>query len=383
MLDDAKKPIKVPYKIPQPTLPSGDMRPSPKTKQSTGHRLASARDRTNAYVQSQSSGLSESESAAFREELRQRFQPGAGSMPMTISGLASLANERIEDAIARGQFKNLPRGVGKHTERDHNASSAFIDTTEYFMNRIIQRQEIVPPWIEKQQEITRETERFRERLRSDWRRHAARLIASQGGTLEQQKQRARAYAAAEARLQESKRVQASMAQSSSSEDKSFTPISHDGRLSSSSSVSASSSTQAASSSSFSNSDPESLPHLPPLRDPEYLSIERSYHELQIKSINDLIRSYNLQAPRLAQRPYLNLERELEACYAAVAPSLAEEIERRATERAKPTSSSARSSLSGGSSSGMFGRVRVYDEDQSKGYGFREFWRDLWGIGERR
>lgn len=380
MLDDTKKPLKVPYKIPQPKLPSGDIRPSPKTKQSAGHRLASARDRTNAYVQSQSSGLSEAERAAFREELRQRFQPGAGPMPMTISGLASLANERIEDAIARGQFKNIPRGVGKHTERDHNASSAFIDTTEYFMNKIIQRQEIVPPWIEKQQEITRETERFRERLRSDWRRHAARLIASQGGTLEQQKQRARAYAAAEARFQESKRVQASMAKSSDDNNKSFTPISHDGRLSTTNTPS---STQESSRSSGS-SESESLPHLPPLRDPEYLSIERSYHELQIKTINDLIRSYNLQAPRLAQRPYLNLERELEACYAAVAPSLAEEIERRATERAKPSRSSVWSSSSGGSSSGVFGgQVKVYDEDSSKGYGFKEFWRDLWGTGERR
>ncbi|KAL1970639.1 hypothetical protein VTN77DRAFT_4283 [Rasamsonia byssochlamydoides] len=392
MLDDAKKPMRVPYKIPQPTTPVNvNLKPTSKAPKSAGHRLADARDRTSAYVLSQSSGLTDEEREALRKEFSQRFEPGARSLPMTISGLASLANERIEDAMARGQFKNIPRGKGKNVERDHNASSAFIDTTEYFMNKIIQKQEIVPPWIEKQQELAKEVDRFRQRLRTEWRRHAARLIASQGGSLQEQIRRAQAYAAAEARVSETKRAQSALSSDADgTAEPSVTPITHEGRLSSRPVESSNpdpkpQQSPAAAESNSSNAD-TSLPNLPPLRDPAYLSIERSYHELQVKTINNLIRSYNLQAPRLAQKPYLNLERELNACYADVAPTLADEIARRATERASSRSrTSDDEKTSGGSGGGGIldmlapkERVRVYEEDSSKGYGLREFWRDLWG-----
>ena len=41
----------------------------------------------------------------MRRDLKERFGPGVGTMPNSFRGLAALANERIEDAIARGQFK--------------------------------------------------------------------------------------------------------------------------------------------------------------------------------------------------------------------------------------------------------------------------------------
>ena len=65
------------------------------------------------------------------------------------------------------------------------------------MNKIIQKQDIVPPWIEKQQELVKAANVFRSRLRADWKRHAARVIASKGGSLESQVRRAEVYAAAE------------------------------------------------------------------------------------------------------------------------------------------------------------------------------------------
>ena len=36
------------------------------------------------------------------------------------------------------------------------------------MNKMIQRQDIVPPWIEKQQELVKTANVFRGRLRADW-----------------------------------------------------------------------------------------------------------------------------------------------------------------------------------------------------------------------
>lgn len=393
MLDDAKKPIRVPFKIPSPAMPVNvNLKPGAKVRHSTGSRLASARDKTQTYTLSQSLGLSDKEREEMRSQLSARFEAGARSLPMTLSGLSSLANERIEDAIARGQFKNLPRGKGKHTTTDHNANSAFIDTTEYFMNKIIQKQEIVPPWIEKQQDLAREIDRFRQRLRTEWRRHAARMISSQGGSLEEQRRRARGYAAAEARLVAKKKVVTSLA-SSSADDAvvlpSYSQISHDGRITGGppraspvpSTESAKTETDAIVVSEDTTSSDETgdlLPHLPPLRDPDYMAIERGWHELQIKSINDLTRSYNLQAPRLAQKPYLNLERELNSCYADVAPSLADELTMRATTPRKastivrkPSSNLLEDIIQSNQ------KVRVYDEDRSKGYGLKEFWRDLW------
>ncbi|KAJ5586861.1 uncharacterized protein N7459_002626 [Penicillium hispanicum] len=347
MLDDASKPIRTPYKIPQPV----DLRPAPKPKRSTGARLAEAKERTSTYAMSQAPGFSEEEREAMRREMREKLSPGARAMPISIQGLSSLANERIEDAIARGQFQKIRRGKGVNVETDHNATSAFIDTTEYFMNKIIQKQEIVPPWIEKQQELATEVSRFRQRIRTEWRRHAARLIASQGGSLDVQMKRARAYAAAEARLTERNKAEAAL--------RSNTEVPVDSQ------------------SGDSKDDvQEPLEHLPPLRDPQYLAIERSYQELAVKQLNAIARSYNLQAPRSAQKPYINLERELNSCFADVAPELADEIRRRATERARGSVTVTRSSNSVLGSLGGGPSVRVHEEDKTKGYGMKELWRDL-------
>lgn len=364
MLDDASKPIRTPYKIPQPV----NLKPAPKPKLSAGERLASAKERTSTYTLSQSPGFSQEEREAMRREMKEKLTPFANAMPISIQGLSSLANERIEDAIARGQFQKIRRGKGVGVEKDHNANSAFIDTTEYFMNKIIQKQEIVPPWIEKQQELASELSRFRQRIRAEWRRHAARLIASQGGSLEAQMKRAKGYAAAEARLAQKAKLEASLRDS----DSAVSEISADGRI-----VSKRETPETAVDSATENeSNQEDIPHLPPLRDPDYLKIERSYHELAVQHLNKIARSYNLQAPRSAQKPYINLDRELNSCFADVAPGLAEEIRRRATERARAPVSV------GGSSSSVFGSLgaaqtaRVYEEDKEKAYGMKELWRDL-------
>lgn len=360
MLDSsAKKPMRTPYKPPQPG--PVDFRFSRKPPKSPGLRIAGAKEQTATYELSRSPGVSDSEREAMRQEMRERFSPGARPMPVSVDSLSSIANERIEDAMSRGQFNKIKRGKGVNVHTDHNANSAYIDTTEYFMNKIIQSQEVVPPWIEKQQELKKEVDRFRQRLRVDWRRHAARLVSSQGGSLDAQMRRAKGYAAAEVRLADRAKTEAAFRED---EDVPST----DGA--------AGSSSESESQSGLEN-DTEGIPYLPPLRDPHYLSIDRSYHELAVKNLNTQTRSYNLQAPQLALKPYLNLDRELAACFADVAPSLPEEIKRRATEKATGPSSTATARTSTMMESlGTAQTVRVYDEDKSKGYGFKEFFNDL-------
>lgn len=355
MLDDSKKRIRTPSKIPEPLKPV-DFRFGRKPPKSRGLRIADAKERLNTYTLSESPGVSDAEREKMRQEMRDRFSPGGRPVAVSVDSLTSLANERIEDAISRGQFKNVKRGKGVNVQSDHNASSPYIDTTEYFMNKIIQSQEVVPPWIEKQQELAREVDRFRQRLRADWRRHAARLISSHGGSLDAQIRRAKGYAAAEARLVERAKMEASLRE--------------DGENAMSEQPESTSESQSA------EREEERIPHLPPLRDPHYLSIDRAYHELAVKQLNTLTRSYNLQAPQLAQKPYIYLDRELSACFAQVAPSLPEEIHRRTTEKVNkptPVSSKASTILD---SLGTAQSSKVYDEDRSKAYGLKEFFSDL-------
>jgi hypothetical protein len=106
MLDDARKPLKpglrAAAKIPSPIV---DLRLKPQPKLAPGQRLANARDKTSIYAASKDSQMTAKERADLKKELKDRFTPGARPMPNSLRGLAALANERIEDAIARGQFK--------------------------------------------------------------------------------------------------------------------------------------------------------------------------------------------------------------------------------------------------------------------------------------
>ncbi|KAI1915020.1 hypothetical protein LOZ61_001944 [Ophidiomyces ophidiicola] len=373
MLDDSSKPLRTPFKIPSPV--SVNAPPRIRGARTSGQRLAQARERKEAYELTQDSQISKEEREAYRRELHDRFTPGARSLPVSLQGLSSLANERIEDAIAQGQFRNLPRGKGKNVERDHAAANPYLDTTEYFMNRILQKQELAPEWIQKQQELKLELHRFRTQLRSDWKRHAARLISSQGGSLQLQIRRAQAYAAAESRHNKAARCSVPTEYKDATGAEPRTQIDNEGRLSRTLRIEATPN----STESNSENEPEPLPNLPCLRDPQYLSVEKEYHELKIKKLNDLVRSYNLQAPQIAQRPYVNLQRELDTCYADVAPSLADEVHRRATQRSHEPG---RVSMTEATNPlqqvlGLGKAVRVYDEDTAKGYGMKQFWRDLW------
>ncbi len=380
---------------------SVDMRMKKAVQKSSADRLANARDRTSVYALSQDQSLSENERENMRKILKERFTIGARPMPGSVQGLAALANERIEDAIARGQFKNIARGKGKNVERDYNANSPFLDTTEYFMNKIIQKQEIVPPWIEKQQELVKAAAVFRGRLRADWKRHAARVIASKGGSLDAQVRRAEAYAAAE-RASNPKRIKT----------ESMTEIDHEGKLSQltvtetpapSSSTSdsnievsensastspthidaqAASEQQVPPASTIAPPKPNPpLPTLPPFRDPAWESLEYAYHTLALQNLNSLTRTYNLQAPSLAKKPYFSLPPELRACFADVAPQLPSEILERARrpEKVRGEGGGDRGGR-GGVLEGFLGEgVRVHDSRRPH-FGFREFWRGLWGGG---
>ncbi|KAL6906592.1 hypothetical protein GGI43DRAFT_234051 [Trichoderma evansii] len=349
MLDDAKKPLKPEFRGTfQPPVVDPRIKRTPVVH--PRQRVMNARERASVYSgmgMKEEKGLSDKEKEEMRKEFRDRFEPVARAMPATPSGLAALANEQIENAIARGKFKNIARGKG--VEIDLARSNPFVDTTEYLLNRIIQRQEIVPPWIEKQQELAKTAHTLRSRLRTDWLRHASRMIASKGGSLEEQMTRADDYAASE-RLHNPKQGAGAAAASKPEHDAGHV----DG------------------------SDLRPLPR--PFRDPDWEKAENAYLNLSIEQLNSITRSYNLMAPELAKKPYFSLQRELDACFADIAPLISKEIKNRATApRATTNLTSKPSPFTGeGIMSGLTGKdtVKVYDT-RAEPYGFKEWWKDVW------
>lgn len=390
MLDDAHKPLRVSggkSRIPSPV--PVDLRPKQKDTATGAQRLANARDKTSIYSLAKDNTMSDKEKQELRKQFKDRFAPGARSIPATIQGLQGVASQRIEDAIARGLFKNIPRGKGVNTTRDHNADSPFIDTTEYFMNKIVKKQELTPPWIEKQAEIHRAASVFRSRLRADWKRHAARTIASKGGSIEDQIQRAMEYAEAEA-IENSPpvkreimtgidnqgnltRVKIEEQSPGSDEDADVKIIVTETEAPQSPATKAQSE----------QPQPMALEKVrrAPFRDPSWEALESSYHTLAVTQLNNLTRSYNLMAPDLAKKPYYSLQRELRSCYGEVAPQLSDEIrERSRAPRAKIEVVGHRP----GGVMEKFGAgetAKVYD-DRRAPYGFKEFWRDLFNAGKQ-
>ena len=302
MLADAHKPLKA-KAVPQAVV---DLRPHHAFGPKPDHarRMEGARDKSLEYSISKDANLGADERAEVKAMFRDRFQPGARPVA-TVSALMSLADQRIEDARARGQFDNIPRG--KPRVEDHNARSPFLDTTEYYLNKIIQEQNILPPWVEKQQELGRAASRFRARLRQDWLRFVARRISSEGGSLEEQCRRAEEFAAAEARRLRLERT--------------------------------------------ANVDDETGPRAL-FRDAGWEDAELKYNTLAIDDLNELCRTYNMMAPAVARKPLFSLQRELDRCFADVAPQVAQEIRERARRPAA-----------------------VYESGKPL-YGFMDFWRDM-------
>jgi hypothetical protein len=281
------------------------------------------------------------------------------------------------------------------------------------MNKMIKRQDIVPPWIEKQQELLKAAETFRARLRNDWKRHAARMIASRGGTLEEQLARAAAHARAEEIHNPRRRnpEQISVPTNSTADvvmqrvtaappsplsPSNPTPANPDDARASNPGGGG-----AGGGSGSGGGDPPEPARPPahdaaitqPFRDPAWEAAERPYMSLAIANLNALTRSYNLMAPELAKKPYFSLERELSSCFADVAPLVADEIRLRATRPAKslvdaPFGGRGVGGGGGGGvgqlGAGLAGLFRAPPvkvvESREKYYGFREFWRDLWKRG---
>jgi Domain of unknown function (DUF1992) len=113
MLTDVHRPLKIQF--PNPTLSSLPLKGPKKflPPKSGSGRVLAAKEASQGY-----------------SLLKEKLSPGFRAMPATMEGLASLAEEKIQDARSRGEFKNLP-GRGKPAPKDHLNDSPYLDRTGY------------------------------------------------------------------------------------------------------------------------------------------------------------------------------------------------------------------------------------------------------------
>ena len=267
------------------------------------------------------------------------------------------------------------------------------------MNKMIQRQDIVPPWIEKQQELVKAANVFRARLRNDWKRHAARTIGSRGGNLQEQMQTAERYAEAERVHNPKKRAMEQISvPTNPTEDPVMVKIIQEAPATSSTAGDASRIKIAVETEKGEVELSEQLPSQPigpsenlkadpqtplpaPFRLPAWEAAELSYLKLAVANLNSITRSYNLMAPELAKKPYFSLDRELRSCYADVAPQLSEAIKERAARPSKELVEKI-GHRPGGVLERFGGESAVIYDSKKPTYGFKEFWNDLF-VKEKR
>lgn len=89
--------------------------------------------------------------------------------PISINDLGVLADARIRSAMVKGQFDHLP-GRGKPLKKDPLLNNPFVDTTEHFLNKIIQHNGAAPPWIMMQQEVDADVDILRTQMNTAMKR---------------------------------------------------------------------------------------------------------------------------------------------------------------------------------------------------------------------
>ncbi|OWB63125.1 hypothetical protein B5S32_g4442 [[Candida] boidinii] len=277
MLNDAHKPMRV--------KTTGTGAPMFRARPTIKDRIHKAREGALDYQISKISdpsdkakknGDGEDDDDGFAEMYRERLLGPAqllnDSFASVDNSIKSLADQKIMDAQRRGEFKNLPRG--KPLEGVYSAENAYIDRTEFHLNKILKRQDAIPPWIEKQSSVEVEIKNFRDELDSHWKKKAVHIICDK-------------Y-----------HVNVKTNLTGLSTENLIRKITND----------------------FSSSGM-------PLTSAEWELQESSYLDTKIRVLNDSLRGYNLQAPLASQKIYLQKQKEVQACYKRVSPLLSGLVKR--------------------------------------------------------
>ncbi|KAI5963163.1 uncharacterized protein KGF55_002955 [Candida pseudojiufengensis] len=143
-----------------------------KRRKSSNERLSIAKDVSLDYKINKSPEDKEKEK--FREMYKEKLL--GPSMFLNKSSLSSidyvgaLAGNKINASIDQqtGRFEDSPEMVnvrGKPLSKEHLKNCT---DTNYFMNQVLNKQEILPPWIENQQTLNKSINEFKKSLDEMW-----------------------------------------------------------------------------------------------------------------------------------------------------------------------------------------------------------------------
>ncbi|CAG8652232.1 22171_t:CDS:2 [Dentiscutata erythropus] len=142
---------------------------------SSGNNLQSKKERLEKAREKNQTRIINAREAATYYAIGRKHSDGKEQkneiLPRSIKAWDSIVEQRIQEAIAAGKFKNLPYH-GKPLPLDQNEKNPYLDRTEFLMNRLVQRQGATPAWIESQQDVDREISLFRQRMLESWLRYA-------------------------------------------------------------------------------------------------------------------------------------------------------------------------------------------------------------------
>ncbi|CCE92771.1 DUF1992 domain-containing protein TDEL_0E05280 [Torulaspora delbrueckii] len=122
-------------------------------------KLEDAQDNVLKYQRDKGQDSDKSEQLEFRTLYAEKFTP-LGS----FEKLRSLADQRIEESRKHGAFDNLENLRGKPVEMPR--LNQHVDRTEHYLNNMLIRQKITPPWIESQGRVNEDLNNFRKEAKS-------------------------------------------------------------------------------------------------------------------------------------------------------------------------------------------------------------------------
>lgn len=217
-------------------------------------KLEDAQDKVLKFQRDKNQELDDHEQSEFRTLYAEKFTP-IGS----FEKLRSLADQRIEESMKQGGFDDVKHLRGKPSPSVQ--LNQHIDRTAHHLNNMLVRQNIAPPWIESQGRVNGDVSTFRT--------EAVRMLEND---LISYLEKARILHA-----------NATWTSAKALIDSRF------------------GSTQGFLQSRFS----------------KWKASQRSIFETKIKSLNNGLRTYNLQAPLSTQKLYLLPEKEFERVYKSI------------------------------------------------------------------
>ncbi|WFC99637.1 hypothetical protein MYAM1_002382 [Malassezia yamatoensis] len=127
-------------------------------------RIKSAVDRSYRYP--------DQKNAKVQAESREDDDKDKEDKPLlgvvsAAKGMAGIAEMKIEEAIRKGTFKqNSLRG--KPIPYDSNEGNAHLQREEFILNRMVQRQNAAPPFVEMNMDMKKEERALRQNIQAAW-----------------------------------------------------------------------------------------------------------------------------------------------------------------------------------------------------------------------